>query len=143
MNFGNKCKQAMAVLLLGGWMTGTAFAGPVWVCAITSATATHDDGSTGAPDLGGLARPSFLRVDVDAKQVMILAPAERRGEVSTLETARQVGKGWLLTGVENGRAWTLMITEDGHMTLTATGDGIVWSIFGHAIPIEKISAETP
>jgi hypothetical protein len=130
-----------AALLLGGWLGGSAFAGPVWICSITTAIASHEDGTTGEPDLGGLARPTFLKVDVEAKKVTILAPAKRRGEVSELDTVRQVGKTWILTGTEEDRVFSMVIGPDGHMTLTATADGTVWSVFGHAIEEVDIAPE--
>ena len=129
----------MAAVLLGGWLCGSAVAGPTWVCSIATAIATHEDGTTGEPDLDGLARPTFLKVDVDAKQVTILAPAKRRGEVSKLDTVRQVGKTWVLTGIEEDRVFCMVIGANGNMTLTATTDGTVWSVFGHAIPEADIT----
>lgn len=129
----------LAALLLGGFLGGSAFADPVWICSITHAIASHEDGTTGEPDLGGLVRPTFLKVDVEAKQVTLLAPAARRGEVSKLDTVRQVGKTWILTGIEADRVFSMVIGPDGHMTLTATADGTVWSVFGHAIPEADIT----
>jgi hypothetical protein len=123
----------MSALLLGGWLGGSACAGPTWICSITRAIASHEDGTTGEPDLGGLARPTFLRVDAEARQVTILAPAQRRGEVSKLDTVRQVGTTWVMTGIEEDRAFSMVIGTDGHMTLTATSDGTVWSVFGHVM----------
>ncbi len=132
MNF----KIVTCVLMLAGLFSGNVFAGSVWLCAISSGVASYDDGTSGAPDLGGLKQPTFLRVDADAKTVTILAPEERRGEVSKADTVLQDGKQLILSGVERGRAWTLLIAEDGRMTLSITGDGVVWSVFGNAI-VEK------
>jgi hypothetical protein len=36
--------------------------------------------------------------------------------------------------VENGRAVSVIITGEGRMTLSIVGDGVVWSVFGHALP---------
>lgn len=125
--------RVLLAAALSGLMCGAAWAGPTWICSITRATACQDDGTTGEPDLGGLERPTFIRVDADAKQVTLLGPASRRGEVSKIDTVRQEGKTWILTGVEQGRVWSIVITEEGDMTMSATGDGVVWSVFGHAI----------
>ena len=128
--------RVLLVAALTGLLCSAAWAGPTWICAITRGTACQDDGTTGEPDLGGLDRPTFIRVDVDAKQVTILGPSSRRGEVSKIDTVQQVENTWLLTGVDRGRAWSIVISDDGHMTMSATGDGEVWSVFGHAI-LEK------
>ncbi len=134
----------LACLLLGACLGAGAFAaGPIWICAITSAVASHQDGTTGEPDLGGLARPTFLKVDTEAKQVTILAPAKRRGETSKLDTVRQVGKTWILTGVEEDRLFSLVIAADGQMTMAATADGVVWAVFGHAIPEADLKTAQP
>jgi hypothetical protein len=130
-----------AITVLSGLLCGGALAAaPTWICSITGTTACQDDGTTGQPDLGGLARPTFLRVDLDAKLVTILAPAERRGEFSKIETAAQVDGGWLLTGFERGRGWTMLVSDDGNMSLSMTGDGEIWSVFGNAIRAEDVKA---
>jgi hypothetical protein len=40
----------------------------------------------------------------------------------------------LFTGVENGRGVTVIINAEGRMTVSVVGDGVVWSVFGHALP---------
>jgi hypothetical protein len=39
-----------------------------------------------------------------------------------------------VAGLENGRAWNVYVTHDGHMTLTVTMDGTTWVAFGNAMP---------
>ena len=111
---------------------GAAFAG-TWLCSLTSATAVDEDGTVGPPDLGGLERPTFLRVDTASKEVRLLAPASRRGEVTKIDSIREEGELWLMSGVEKGRAWSLIITARGDLTLSIVGDGVTWSGFGHAL----------
>jgi hypothetical protein len=36
--------------------------------------------------------------------------------------------------VENGRVISVIVSADGRMTLSIVGDGVVWSVFGHALP---------
>lgn len=137
----NHSKARLAGLLLAAGLGGNVFASPttnVWICAITTGIACYDDGTTGAAGLEGLAQPTFMRIDAGAKQVTLLAPTERRGEVSQLDTVRQIGQTWLLSGVEYGRAWNMIITEDGYMTLSATADGIVWSVFGRVVGEDEL-----
>lgn len=123
----------VAVVLLCTVGSTSAFAEPRWICSISNAVSCDEDGTIGPPDLGGLARPTFLRVDTTRKQVVILAPAERRGEITKIDAMHQ-GEGiWVFSGVESGRAWSMVISDDGHMTLSVTGDGASWSVFGHAM----------
>jgi hypothetical protein len=39
----------------------------------------------------------------------------------------------LFSGVEHGRGLNLVITADGHMTLSVVADGVVWSVFGNVL----------
>lgn len=110
------------------------FAGQTWLCAIASAVAADEDGTVGPPDLGGLERPTFFRVDADKKEVTLLAPESRRGEVTKIESVREVKGLWVFSGVEDERAFSLIITPTGHMTLSISTDGVVWSVFGSALP---------
>lgn len=127
-------KIGLLALLASLVLCGSVFAGQTWLCSIASAVSVDEDGTVGPPDLGGLDRPTFFRVDADKKQVTLLAPESRRGEVTKIDTAREVKGGWVFSGVENDRAWSLIITAAGQMTLSISNDGVVWSVFGHALP---------
>lgn len=120
----------LAVNLLS---SNTSWAGHTWICSVTSAVAVDEDGTTGAPDLGDRERPTFLRIDADKKELTILAPESRRGEVTKLETVHEKEGTHILSGVENDRNISLIITADGRMTLSVIADGVVWSVFGHAL----------
>ena len=87
----------------------------------------------GPPDLGGLERPTFFRVEADKQEVTLLAPDSRRGEVTHIELAREIKGAWVFAGVEEGRAWSLTITTKGDVTLSISNDGVVWAAFGHAL----------
>ena len=41
---------------------------------------------------------------------------------------------WILSGLEHGRSVSMVITAEGRMTLSVVADGVVWSVFGHALP---------
>lgn len=116
---------------------GETWAGERWLCSLVSAVAADEDGTVGPPDLGKLECPTFLLVDSDRKEVTLLAPASRRGEVTKIEVARKEKGQWIFSGVENDRAWCLIITEEGRLTMTIVRDGVVWSVFGHAIPEDE------
>ncbi len=119
-------------------LLGSAWAGQTWVCAVTSAVAVDEDGTIGPPDLGDKERPTFIRVDAEKKELTLLAPKSRKGEVTKLDAARESDGQWVLSGIEHGRGINLIINADGHMTLSVIGDGVVWSVFGHAIPEQEI-----
>jgi hypothetical protein len=121
---------AVVVSVTGGGLR----AGDAWICSVSSAVAVDEDGTVGPPDLGERERPTFLRIDPVKKELTLLAPASRRGEVTTLDLVHEVEGSWILSGVEHGRNVSIVITAEGRMTLSVVADGVVWSVFGHALP---------
>lgn len=125
---------ALAAVTASVVASADAWAGQVWLCSITSAVSVDEDGTVGPPDLGDRERPTFLRIDAEKKELTILAPESRRGEVTKLESFRETEGRHVFTGVENGRIISVIITGEGRMTLSVINDGVVWSVFGHALP---------
>jgi hypothetical protein len=113
-----------------------AQAGQGWICSITEAVECVENGECGPPDLGGIEPPTFFRVDIDKKEITILAPESRRGEVTKIDIVRQQEDLWLLTGVEEERAWSMVITDSGHMTLALAVDGNTFTVFGKVMKDE-------
>ncbi len=113
---------------------GSVWADQTWLCSVNSAVAVDEDGTVGPPDLGERDRPTFFRVDAAKKELTLLAPHSRRGEVTKLETMHEVDGMYLFSGVENGRNVSLLITAEGRMTLSVIADGVVWSVFGNVLP---------
>jgi hypothetical protein len=126
-------RVVLLALLASMGLCGGAFASATWLCSIASAVAVDEDGTVGPPDLGDMERPTFFRVDSDKKEVTLLAPDSRRGEVTKIDAVREVNGLWVFSGVENDRAWSLIITAKGQVTLSISHDGVVWSVFGHAL----------
>lgn len=127
----------VCVLLVSWTATWTsAEAATTWICAVASAVAVDEDGTIGPPDLGDKERPTFFRVDAAKKELTLLAPASRRGEVTKLDTVREIDGVHLFSTVENGRTVSLIITAEGRATLSIVADGVVWSVFGHALADE-------
>ena len=112
---------------------GLAHAGESWLCSVTSAVECADGEPCGEPDLGGLERPTCMRVDAGTKKITLLAPDSRRGEVTEIGTVTEMKHIWVFTGVENGRAWSMVISKEGHMTLSVTYDGVTWTVFGNSM----------
>ena len=133
------CTMRMVAMTLvaSGLLVGSAWAEQTWICAVTSAVAVDEDGTVGPPDVGDKERPTFFRVDTAKKELTLLAPKSRRGEVTKLDTVVESDGQWLLSGVEHGRGLNVVITADGHMTLSVVADGVVWSVFGHVLSAEE------
>ena len=129
-----KTSLFLALVLATGLLAGEARAGESWICSINSAVECVDGGGCGPPDLGGLDRPTFLRVDAGKKKITLLAPESRKGEVTEIGTVKEIDDLWVFTGVERGRAWSMVISKDGFMTLSVTYDGITWAAFGNSMP---------
>lgn len=110
-----------------------ASAGQTWLCSVGSAVAVDEDGTVGPPDTGDRERPTFFRVDVDKKELTLLAPASRRGEVTKLQHVHEAEGHTVFSGIESGRGLNVVITAEGRLTLSVAGDGVVWSVFGHAL----------
>jgi hypothetical protein len=131
----NAIKSLVAALVVVGvFLPGEVEAGRSWICSINSAVECADGVECGSPDLGGLDRPTFLRVDAERKAITILAPGSRRGEVTEIGTVKEIDDLLVLTGVERGRAWSMVISREGYMTLSVTYDGVTWTAFGNSMP---------
>lgn len=139
----------MILLVVAAQVTaGRVLAAEAWICSVAAAVAVDEDGTVGPPELGDRERPTFLRVDPAKKELTLLAPASRRGEVTKLDTVHEADGAWILSGLEHGRSVNMVITAEGRMTLSVVADGVVWSVFGHALreheaslPIEAEAAQ--
>ena len=133
-----KATTMMVVMLAAmASVCGDAWAGQSWLCSVGSAVAVDEDGTVGPPDLGDRERPTFFRLDADKKELTLLAPESRRGEVTKLDTVHDVNGQRVFSGVEHGRVVSVIVSTDGRMTVSIISDGVVWSVFGHALPEER------
>lgn len=138
MNTMTAVTKIVSMLAVGLVMCSGAEAGQTWLCSVSSAVAVDEDGTVGPPDFSERERPTFFRVDAEKKELTLLAPASRRGEVTKLEKVHEADGVRVFSGVENGRGVNLIITDAGHMTVSIASDGAVWSVFGHALPEEHL-----
>ncbi len=138
MNTMTAVTKIVSMLALGLAMCSGAEAGQTWLCSVSSAVAVDEDGTVAPPDFSERERPTFFRVDAEKKELKLLAPASRRGEVTKLELAHEAEGVRVFSGVENGRGVNLIITDAGHMTVSIVSDGAVWSVFGHALLEEHL-----
>jgi hypothetical protein len=107
-----------------------------WVGAVQDIVECSDDGKCGPPDFRGTSPVTFFHIDTNRKVITMLAPDERRGETTEIQTIREVEGTWFVAGVENERAWSMVITSRGELTLSITMDGGTWSGFGKCMPAE-------
>jgi hypothetical protein len=133
MNHAIKMMTVLSVFAANLAWCGGAAADHTWLCAVSSAVAVDEDGTVGPPDLGDRERPTFFRVDAAKKELTLLAPASRRGEVTEFDTVSEIDGSHLFSGVEHGRGLNLLINAEGRMSLSIVADGVVWSVFGHAL----------
>jgi len=105
--------------------------GPL-VCSIARAIECASDLSCGEPEY--LATPpTFIHVDLDGMAVTLLAPEERRGEIAPIASVEHLDDRVLLSGIEGYRSWSMMILDDGAMSLTIAAEGTGIVVFGQCL----------
>jgi len=84
--------------------------------------------------------PTFLHVDMDAGLITLLAPEERRGEVTRVQATTTADGQIALAGVEAGRSWGLVLDEtDLSLSISITLADAVIVGFGQCIPSDQTS----
>ncbi len=74
--------------------------------------------------------PSFLHISLANNSIQGTRPNGESLNTVIASTTRDAGE-LLLQGVENGRGWSMAITEaTGRMVLSAAGDNIAFVVFG-------------
>jgi len=78
--------------------------------------------------------PAFLKINFKDKKIS--GTRETGESVSThIENMVRMDGNLILQGVENGKGWSVVITEaTGKMTLTASGDQVGFVLFGSCLP---------
>ncbi len=105
------------------------------VCHLARAIECASDLSCGAPEFLRTP-PSFIYVDLDARAVTLLAPEERRGDVTRIIGLEQREDRVLMTGIEGDRSWSLMIMNDGSLSLTVAAEASGFVVFGRCLPAD-------
>jgi hypothetical protein len=111
--------------------------GPL-VCSLARAIECASDLACGAPEYLR-PPPSFIYVDFDAMAVTLLAPEERRGEVTRISDMEQREDRVLLIGIDGDRSWSVMILDDGTMSLTVAAEDSGFVVFGQCLPADQTS----
>lgn len=113
--------------------TGRPQAEEPYVCALTSAIECPSDLACAAPEFLR-PPPSFLHIDLDQKAVTLLAPEERRGEVTPILGLEQLEDRVLMSGIEADRSWSAVLLDDGTMSLTVAAEESGFVVFAQCIP---------
>jgi len=78
--------------------------------------------------------PTFIHVDPEKKVVTLLGPPHRRGETTRIQAMERKQGRITLSGVEAGRGWSMVITEDsGSMTLAVADPDAAFVVFGRCL----------
>lgn len=109
------------------------------VCSVARAVECADDLTCGPP-VPQMTPPTFLHVDLEGQRVTLLGPAERRGETTQIRAVQREAGHIILTGIEAGRGWSMLIAEaDGNMTLTVTAERSGFVVFGSCLSHTEMS----
>lgn len=133
--------QAVAALCVSPLLVslGPAQIDSPMICSVARGVECADDLSCGPP-VPQMVPPTFLHVDLDRRVVTLLGPPERRGETSQIRAIEREAGHIVLTGIEVGRAWGMVIAEaDGSMSLTVSAERSGFVVFGNCIAEDETS----
>ncbi len=72
--------------------------------------------------------PQFLKIDFEEKIIMAADESEKKAIIKSLE---HVGGKMIMQGMQNGRGWTLVISEEsGKMSATISDEQVGFVLFG-------------
>ncbi len=100
------------------------------ICAAINTTQCEAGAACLEGDAEALNIPSFVRISLADKRIRGTRPNGESLDTVIGSSTRDQGE-LLLQGVENGRGWSMAITEaTGRMVLSASGDEIAFVVFG-------------
>lgn len=138
--FNNNAHVPVALLLTPLLLTAGSPADITeYVCAPAKAVECDSNLDCAAP-IPLVAPPTFFHVDLEERTITLLGPAERRGEITQIDRIERSANQVLMGGVEAGRAWSMVISEeDGQYTLTINLGDAGWVVFGQCIAADLLS----
>ena len=131
----NKAKKILLLVLLSIFLPLTGSAGDFdgskpLLCSVIEEfdCSPGEECLTGSPQSINI--PQFLRIDFKEKVI-----TGKRGDGKVRSTAirnlERVDGKMILQGIQNGKAWSMVITEaTGQMTITAADDQVGFVVFG-------------
>ena len=102
------------------------------LCAVVDAEQCPSKGACNTVDTDEMNFPRFFVVDFGAGQLHGKRPDGSEASSAIRSRFRQDDRA-MLQGVENGRAWSLVIADEGAFVLSAADIGASFAIFGHCI----------
>ena len=106
------------------------------LCSTSSATICHADGEceSGPPWTWNI--PDFVEADLDAKTLSTTAASPEQRQ-TPIEVVRRDDGLLLLQGMEQGRAFSIVIAEDvGSLSAAVTREDTVITVFGACTPLQ-------
>ena len=120
------------IMLLSGAVQAQAADDRKLTCALTKAYACASDEGCAAVALQDMNLPRFIGIDFGPKVITSLDKSVAREE-TRFTTVDKINGLTVLHGVEK-RGWSLAIGEEsGELTISASGDGESFTIFGSCI----------
>lgn len=104
------------------------------LCAITKGIECGPDGECLEVMPEDINIPAFIKINFKNKKI---SGTRENGEIAStkIENMLHIDGKLILQGAENGRGWSMVITEAiGKMVLTASGDQVGFILFGNCIP---------
>jgi hypothetical protein len=134
--FGYLAGVKTAALLLVTLLPAAAVPGAEdqYVCSLNKGVECDGDLNCGPP-APQLPPPTFVHVDLDDNLITLLAPTERRGETTQIRAVERDGDRVIMTGIEAGRSWSMILSEtDGSATITVNFGDAAMVVFGQCMP---------
>ena len=132
----NSISASMAVVfLVAGTVSGQALAenydgGAPLICASIDTVQCHSEGECVSGTAAHVNLPQFFRVNFQ-EEIVRARRVDGTERSSKIERLRHDAGHIILQGAEEGLGWSLLIDEvSGQMTITASGDGEAFVVFG-------------
>ena len=120
------------IMILSGASLALATTGDKLTCSLTKAYSCTSDEGCAAVALQDMELPRFISIDFGTKVITSLDKSVPREETRFASVDKLSGL-TVLHGVEK-RGWSLAIGEEsGDLTLSASGDGDSFTVFGSCI----------
>jgi hypothetical protein len=130
-----RMKTTAGLSLLGAGLLASAAATAAaprggLLCAIAEARECGARGECSEADLVEANFPRFLTVDLVGQRLHGTRPDGTEASSVIRNSFRQDDR-VMLTGVENGRGWSVVLGEDGSFVLAASDLGTAYTLFGY------------
>lgn len=126
----NSARMFLALLGMAIPPLASADADPLLLCAVTRGMQCHVEGDCIGVDVGELNLPRFVTVDFKNDVIYGTRPDGTEARTRFRSSFRGNDRAMVL-GVENGRAWNMLIGVDGELVVSASDIDRTISLFGY------------